>query len=192
MQHYQLPQEKVKHFVVVIGTIFLLTINMCDRGRTITHLQIPRFHTQVWYNIFYAMMTSSNGNIPRVTGPLWGESTGPRWIPLTKYSDAGLWCFLWSAPEQTIEQPVIWDVIALIIAVMAGKMSPWDDKQTQYIAKCWVMTWKKFPGRNSLQKTTTYKRWWVIKQIGRKAGCCTEDKQQKSILMFVFITKNNR
>ena len=50
MQHYQLPQEKVKHFVVVIGTIFLLTINMCDRGRTITHLQIPRFHTQVWYN----------------------------------------------------------------------------------------------------------------------------------------------
>ena len=49
MQHYQLPQEKVKHFVVVIGTIFLLTINMCDRGRTITHLQIPRFHTQVWY-----------------------------------------------------------------------------------------------------------------------------------------------
>ena len=51
MQHYQLPREKVKHFVVVIGTIFLLTINMCDRGRTITHLQIPRFHTQVWYNV---------------------------------------------------------------------------------------------------------------------------------------------
>ena len=22
---------------------------MCDRGRTITHMQIPRFHTQVWY-----------------------------------------------------------------------------------------------------------------------------------------------
>ena len=26
-------------------------------------------------------MTSSNGNISRVTGPLWGESTGHRWIP---------------------------------------------------------------------------------------------------------------
>ena len=35
----------------MIGTIFLLTINMCDRGRTITHLQISRFHTQVWYNM---------------------------------------------------------------------------------------------------------------------------------------------
>ena len=23
---------------------------MCDRGRTITHMQIPRFHTQVWHN----------------------------------------------------------------------------------------------------------------------------------------------
>ena len=49
MQHYQLHQEKIKYFNVLIGTIFLLTINMCDRGRTITHLQISRFHTQVWY-----------------------------------------------------------------------------------------------------------------------------------------------
>ena len=30
------------------------------------------------------MMTSSNGNIFRVTGPLWGESTGDQWIPLTQ------------------------------------------------------------------------------------------------------------
>ena len=44
------------------------------------------------------MMTSSNGNIFRVTGPLWGEFTGQRWIPLTNASDAELWCFLWSAP----------------------------------------------------------------------------------------------
>ena len=41
------------------------------------------------------MMTSSNGNIFRVTGPLWGESTGHRWIPLTKTSDAELWCLFW-------------------------------------------------------------------------------------------------
>ena len=25
---------------------------MSDRGRTITHLQVPRFHTQAWYNDF--------------------------------------------------------------------------------------------------------------------------------------------
>ena len=33
------------------------------------------------------MMTSSNGNIFRVTGPLCGEFTGDRGIPLTKVSD---------------------------------------------------------------------------------------------------------
>ena len=33
-------------------------------------------------------MTSSNGNIFRVTGHLCGEFTGPRWIPRTKASDA--------------------------------------------------------------------------------------------------------
>ena len=48
-------------------------------------------------------MTSSNGNIFCVTGHLCGEFTGPRWIPRTKASDAGLWCFLWSTPEWTIE-----------------------------------------------------------------------------------------
>ena len=45
------------------------------------------------------MMTSSNGNTFRVIGHLRGEFTGPRWIPRTKASDAGLWCFLWTALE---------------------------------------------------------------------------------------------
>ena len=33
-------------------------------------------------------------SIFRVTGPLWGESTGHRWIPLTKASGAELYFFL--------------------------------------------------------------------------------------------------
>ena len=65
------------------------------------------------------MMKPSNGNIFRVTGPLYWELTSYRWISLTKASDAELWCFLWSSPEQTVEQtieaPVIWDAIALIM-----------------------------------------------------------------------------
>ena len=44
------------------------------------------------------MMTSSNGNIFRVTGPFCGEFTFHRWIPLTKAGDAELWCILRSAP----------------------------------------------------------------------------------------------
>ena len=61
-----------------------------------------------WYYISLVllsliMMTSPNGNIFRVTGSLWGESTGHRWIPLTKASDMELLCFLWSTSEQTVE-----------------------------------------------------------------------------------------
>ena len=37
---------------------------------------------------FDIMMTSSNGNIFRITGTLCGEFTGHRWIPLTKASGA--------------------------------------------------------------------------------------------------------
>ena len=38
-----------------------------------------------WLGFFITfMMTSSNGNIFRVTGHLCGEFTGPRWIPRTK------------------------------------------------------------------------------------------------------------
>ena len=46
-------------------------------------------------------------------------TSGHRCIPLTKASDAGLWCFLWSASEQTvewtIETPVNWNAIALMV-----------------------------------------------------------------------------
>ena len=49
--------------------------------------------------VWCIMMTSSNGNIFRVSGPLCGEFTGQRWIPCTKASDAEILCFLWSAPE---------------------------------------------------------------------------------------------
>ena len=45
------------------------------------------------------MMTSSDGNIFRVTGPLCGEFTGHRRIPRIRASDAEIWCFLWPAPE---------------------------------------------------------------------------------------------
>ena len=59
------------------------------------HTDVHRKHNNFHTN----MMTSSNGNIFRVTGHLCGEFPGPRWIPRTKASDAELCCFLWSAPE---------------------------------------------------------------------------------------------
>ena len=81
------------------------------------------------------IMTSSNGNIFRVTGPLWVEFTGHRWIHLTKASDVELWCFLWSGlvqtVEHTIEMQVIRDAIALIMtSLLWGRL-----------ILCWDMSW---------------------------------------------------
>ena len=68
------------------------------------------------------IMTSSNGNIFRVTGPLLGEFTGHQWSRLTKASDVELWCFIWSAPEQTVKQttetPVIWGAISPMLTLL--------------------------------------------------------------------------
>ena len=52
-----------------------------------------------WFLIILRMMASSNENIFRGTGPLFGELTGHRWIPLTNASEAELWFFLWFAPK---------------------------------------------------------------------------------------------
>ena len=51
-------------------------------------------------------MTSSNGNIFRVTGPLCREFTGHRWIPLTKANDGELWCFLWYTQNRRLSKRV--------------------------------------------------------------------------------------
>ena len=70
---------------------------------------------------FPAKMASKSENVS-----IWWRHHGkyfPRYwpfvIPHTKASDAGLWCFLWSAPEQTVEHTmvttVIWDAITLIM-----------------------------------------------------------------------------
>ena len=53
-------------------------------------------HPVLWIH----MMTSSNGNIFHVTGPLWWEFIGHRWIPLTKASAAELWCFFYLRPNK--------------------------------------------------------------------------------------------
>ena len=74
------------------------------RGSLIEQTFLLQFRFDGNFVLTLPMMTSSNGNIFRVNGPLWGESTADRWVPLTKAFDAELWCFLWSAPEQTIEQ----------------------------------------------------------------------------------------
>ena len=73
------------------------------RGSTYIPEWISNYIDQKEHPRNHNMVMSSNGNIFRVTGPLCGEYTDHRWNPRTKASDAELWCFLWSVPEQTPE-----------------------------------------------------------------------------------------
>ena len=84
---------------------------VCDNPTRTTSLQVCVAGPRLQWQLLHCMMTSSNWNIFRVTGHLWGEFTGHRWIPLAKISDAALWCFLWSVPEQTIGQIIETPVI---------------------------------------------------------------------------------
>ena len=68
-----------------------------------TSLILIKLSCNIWdvYHILEkTIMTTSNGNIFRVTGHLCGEFIGPRRIPRAKANDAELWCFLWSACEK--------------------------------------------------------------------------------------------
>ena len=60
---------------------------------------------------------------------------------LTKASDAKLWCFLWSAPEQTVDQ-----TIALIMTLLQWYISlqfiP-DGPYNNTSELLWVMAWHK-------------------------------------------------
>ena len=62
------------------------------------------------------MMTSSNETFPRRWPFVWGIHQSPV-KSHHKVSDTELWCFLWSASEQTvvqiIETPVIWEVLIM-------------------------------------------------------------------------------
>ena len=85
---------------------YLLLLSMYITDNIHTLIQYPiryvyNFVVVLWLQDH--MMTSSNGNIFRITGLLCGEFTDLRWIPRTKASNADLWYFLWSAPNWTVE-----------------------------------------------------------------------------------------
>ena len=78
-------------------------INLSIRGGYFTHvLENISCEVMVLFAKLLHMMTSSNGNVFRITGPLCGELIGHRWIPGTKANDAEVWYFLRSVPEQTV------------------------------------------------------------------------------------------
>ena len=107
------------------AAILALLVAVPDLGSELHPLNI--FITLLYYTVSDDVI---KWKIFRVTGPLRGESIGHRWIPLTGASGAELWRFLWPAPQQTVKQtmetPVIWDVIALIMTPLWLLLWNWN------------------------------------------------------------------
>ena len=88
-------------------------------------------------------MTLSNGNKFCVTGPLCGEFTGHRWIPLTKASDGELAYFVCSAPnkrlsKQTTRYNAYYDVIVVFYKqVMDRDRNMIITQFRDYLIQCW-------------------------------------------------------
>ena len=78
--------EMILRFRFVIISKFVL--DWCDSFNHIVNRHFIDILQIAWLPAKQPMMTSSNGNIFRVTGHLCGEFTGPRWIPRT---DKGQW-----------------------------------------------------------------------------------------------------
>ena len=107
--HIDYRSNFLYRFISSISIIYGNTSYDRDRWhwkRYICQLLLVRF------KYIYIYIWSLCGSIFRITGPLWGESTGYWWLLLTKASDAKLWCFLWCEPEQMVEQTME-DVIDL-------------------------------------------------------------------------------
>ena len=79
------------------------------------------------------MMLSSNGNIFRVTGPLWGESNGDRWIPITRSMTQSFevfvdLCLSKQSRRRRFETPSLWrhcndnDDISIFIIAKYGNL----------------------------------------------------------------------
>ena len=98
---YTSPHKKFNSFLFLcFHFIYFVLLFRIDLIITLPNGCI--YHLNLYITVMY-MMTSSNWNIFRDTGPLCGKFTGHGWIPITKASDAELWCFLWSAPDLTLE-----------------------------------------------------------------------------------------
>ena len=100
----------IKHICKVVDNphVSLLLAGSTSHGEKVICVQWPGLQTS-------QMMMKWLGNVFRISGLLWKESTGHRWFPLTKGHQ---WWFIWCWPKRavgnTVELPVIWDTMTLM------------------------------------------------------------------------------
>ena len=112
-----------RHFILII--VITIWLDVTARHR-------------VWITIAQVMRIEICGKLfimaGNKTSPLWWGSIGHRWITLTKASDAGLWCFIWSAAKQTIKTPLI--SLTLSQCTLAGPVYTGMPLECHWLTQC--------------------------------------------------------
>ena len=135
-------------------------------------------------------MTSSNGNIFRVTGPLCGEFTGHRWIPRKGWSGALVfslicaWINSWvnnrAAGDQRCHR-AHYDVIVMNCS--------WRWDNLNKICTCVVHVWSQFSTTKRLHTSSEQGINFKINQLLNMRGWCTDfGTQLKNITVSKMIT----
>ena len=94
------------------------------------HTHNNRYDNGLRHDHLPIMMTLSHWSPFRITVPLWGESTGHRWIPLKKATDVDFWCSLWCLPRYTVGQTVKLPVTRDIRTVMWHHHNDWKKESS--------------------------------------------------------------
>ena len=100
-----------------------------QRASNAENVSIWWCHHVIFKWVAGTMITSSNGSIFHITDPLCGKFTDHWWTPLTRASDAELWCFLWSAPEQSIEkttEPLWFEMTSSSLCHHCNDLTTWQ------------------------------------------------------------------
>ena len=100
-------------------------------------------------------------------------------IHLVKASVAELWCFLWSAPEQTVQQtietPMICDAIALIMTSLwcCGRWleTPWRACDNTVIFSGILIKIRQFSFKKMTWKMASTKMPYISYQVSRECKC---------------------
>ena len=90
-------------------------------------------------NKHFFMMTSSNGNIFRITGPLSGEFTDHRWIPLTKPVTRSFGIFFDLRPNKRLSKQ------ARRRWFKAPSCSLWRHRNWDFFLLLLLITWMAMP-----------------------------------------------
>ena len=125
------------------------------------HFIFSHWHRMTPSIFVSSVMTSSNGNIFRVTGHLCGEFTCHRWIPRAKASDAELWWFHWSTHAR-------WSLFLYPLGLFHSLRDRYESvsELTQ-----WRMGKLTTLMHYELSHYTNYRKWHVIVCISHIVSC---------------------